>query len=193
MVTLAFGYPLLKARVLEFLARNHRYGNCPFAVDDLGEAMLGAFMRFVGLTAVASFAGIFVAAAAFKTVGLVYAHRYGHVPHMIGYSTVQIYVLGVYRGWTTNAFWRSIRVGDVEIRSRLNPWRLGVIYISNAFAILASLGFATPWAVVRTYRYRIESLEITGSAAIEAGSDRGAPEGLVGAAADDGFALDVGL
>lgn len=192
VITAGLGYPLFKARFLEFVARSHRYGERAFEADALTEPMLGAFAKCVAFGAIAFFAGVFVSFAAFEMVGLPYALAYGHLPFMVMYATAQLYVVGVFKGWTTNAFWRFVRLGDLHIRSSLSPWRLGVLYVSNAYAILATLGLATPWAALRTYRYRVESLEVT-SGPIDVASVGIAPEGTLGAAAQDGFALDLGI
>ena len=41
---------------------------------------------------------------------------------------------------------------------RLRVPKLAWIYIVNVIAVLFTLGLATPWAVIRTFRYRMKHL-----------------------------------
>jgi uncharacterized membrane protein YjgN (DUF898 family) len=58
------------------------------------------------------------------------------------------------RARTTNAVFNNLRVGPLRFECLLRARRLIWIYVSNVVVLLLSLGLATPWAVVRTMRYR---------------------------------------
>jgi uncharacterized membrane protein YjgN (DUF898 family) len=59
---------------------------------------------------------------------------------------------------TGNLVWNGLRVGGLRFRSNLKATRLLWLYLSNAVAIVTSLGLLTPWAVMRTLHYRIGCL-----------------------------------
>lgn len=56
----------------------------------------------------------------------------------------------------TNLVWNRLRMGPLIFRSTLRARDLLGLYLTNAIAILASCGMLTPWAVIRTLRYRAE-------------------------------------
>ena len=47
--------------------------------------------------------------------------------------------------------------GGIRFRSTLRARGLYKLYVVNILAIIATLGLATPWAVVRTLRYRADN------------------------------------
>ena len=57
---------------------------------------------------------------------------------------------------TTNATWNALEIGPLSFESTLGARQLAGIYLVNMVAILFTLGLATPWAVVRTMRYRAQ-------------------------------------
>lgn len=62
---------------------------------------------------------------------------------------------------STNLVWGGTRLGPIGFRSTLATWDLGKLYITNALAIVLSLGMLIPWAVIRTMRYRAENLRVS--------------------------------
>jgi uncharacterized membrane protein YjgN (DUF898 family) len=63
----------------------------------------------------------------------------------------------------TNLVWASTSLEDSRFESRLEAGPLAWIYVSNALAILVTLGLLIPWAAVRTARYRVERLSVISS------------------------------
>ena len=79
---------------------------------------------------------------------------------------------------------------ESSMRGRDYMW----IYLSNVLAILASLGFATPWAVMRTLRYRASKFAVISSGPLDGFVQAGAAGvGATGQEVAEMFDLDLGL
>jgi uncharacterized membrane protein YjgN (DUF898 family) len=68
------------------------------------------------------------------------------------------------------------------------------LYLTNALAILASLGLLTPWAVIRTLKYRADHLKVflQGELSYFQGAEASAVQ-AVGAELGDFFDMDLSL
>jgi uncharacterized membrane protein YjgN (DUF898 family) len=60
----------------------------------------------------------------------------------------------------TNATWNKIRLGPVRFFCTLKSFDLAKLYLSNAVGIIVSAGLLIPWAVIRTYRYRVDHTQV---------------------------------
>jgi uncharacterized membrane protein YjgN (DUF898 family) len=81
----------------------------------------------------------------------------------IGYSLLLLLVLIIgplFQALIANLVWNNTRLGEHRLACNQSPLRLLWIQISNFVLILLTLGFFTPWAMVRSARYRIESLSL---------------------------------
>jgi len=69
------------------------------------------------------------------------------------------------------------------------------LYVGNVLAIVATLGLAVPWAVVRTLRYRAACLRMEGEGSLDAfAAPRGAQAvSATGEELGEMFALDLSL
>jgi len=59
-----------------------------------------------------------------------------------------------------NLSWNGTRLGSGSFRSSLRTRDMALLFVTNALAILFSLGLLIPWATVRMARYRFEHLEL---------------------------------
>ncbi len=59
-----------------------------------------------------------------------------------------------------NLVWNHTRLGPLRFQSTLRGTELAKLYLTNAVAIIATLGFATPWAVIRTLKYRADNMRV---------------------------------
>ena len=73
-----------------------------------------------------------------------------------GYLIVYAYL----HAKTTNVTWNALTVGPVRFECALRGRDLIGLYLVNVVAIVLTLGLATPWAVVRTMRYRASKMTI---------------------------------
>ena len=160
ILTLGFGYPYLKARLVQFVARNHAYGATSFELGKVAGSFYGIYFKAFGLLLL-SFAVLGIAAGvtgSFK--GLRGGLSAGIVMVMIGAYAAYLLVFAYVHARTTNVIWNGLVVGPVHFECTLGARKLAGIYLVNIVAIVLTLGLATPWAAVRTMRYRAEKMAI---------------------------------
>lgn len=92
----------------------------------------------------------------------------------------------------TNLVWNHSRLGPLRFASTLTGWGLMKLYIGNALGIIVSLGLLTPWAVMRTLRYRIDHMRVMHEDELTAFRGSGA-ETVQAAGAEVGELFDVDL
>jgi uncharacterized membrane protein YjgN (DUF898 family) len=77
--------------------------------------------------------------------------------------TSYVIYLGLFsyiRARVLNATWEHATLGPIRFRCTLGARRLFRLYLENIAAIVLTVGLATPWAVVRTLRYRTENFVV---------------------------------
>ncbi|PJA25793.1 MAG: hypothetical protein COX57_01285 [Alphaproteobacteria bacterium CG_4_10_14_0_2_um_filter_63_37] len=94
-----------------------------------------------------------------------------------------------------NLFWNHATLEGMRFECTLAPARLGWIMVSNALAIMLTLGLFAPWAKVRMMRYRLDNLTLlTPPASLDAfvaGASR--PVAAAGEEIGEMFDMDVGI
>jgi len=171
VITLGFGYPYARAKLTRFTAEHHRYGTAPFALPSVIRTFYGIFLRLIGLTIVFGGALFALGAAAMAIVPV-------GAPRAILVAMMPIGMFALYLMWFSyprarvgNLIWNNLSIGggasgapEVRFENRLRARDLAWLYFVNVLALLVTLGLATPWAVVRTMRYRAEkmTLQVTG-------------------------------
>jgi uncharacterized membrane protein YjgN (DUF898 family) len=126
-----------------------------------------------------------------------------HIPYTVGISTLftVLAIYGTYIGiiayvqaHITNLVWNHARLGPLRFRATLSHVELTKLYLTNALAVVGSLGLLIPWAVIRTTKYRIERLAVVleGDLAEFQGSDT-MPVPAVGVELGGFFDLDLSL
>lgn len=50
---------------------------------------------------------------------------------------------------------RSTKLGPIKFELKFSASELAALYLTNAMAIIFSLGLAIPWALLRAYKYRV--------------------------------------
>ena len=78
------------------------------------------------------------------------------LPLYLGYVFAFAYV----RANTVNLVWNHSELGPLRFRSTLRARGLAKLYLTNALGIIASAGLLTPWAVIRTLKYRVENVRV---------------------------------
>jgi len=130
-----------------------------------------------------------LAATAFSSIGMkAYASFLIIVPIYAGYVLAFAYT----QAHISNLVWNHTRLGPLRFHSSLSARGLAKLYFTNALAIVASLGLLTPWAVMRTLKYRADHMRVIREG--ELGDFRGAEATAVQAAgAELGEFFDVDL
>ncbi len=110
------------------------------------------------------------------------------IPMYAGYVLAFAYI----QAQASNLVWNHTSLGPLRFRSSLTGRGLAKLYLTNALAILVSLGLLTPWAVMRTLKYRADRMRVIVDGDI--GDFRGAGATAVQAAgAELGEFFDVDL
>ncbi|MBA2549364.1 MAG: DUF898 domain-containing protein [Burkholderiaceae bacterium] len=94
-----------------------------------------------------------------------------------------------------NRIWNNTVLGEVKFRSLARIGPMTRIYFVNIVLLILTLGLFTPFAVIRTFRYRLESVTAVTAAGMDHFlSDVSAEEvNAAGEGAADLFDIDIGL
>ncbi len=152
--TVPFAYAALR----RFLVTHTRFGGCRGEMRGLGRAAFGIVAVAV-LALLALMVGIDVGWRVLLNVFHVdrallpaYAVVFTNLAYVAVYAHVQARL--------ANLMWNNTRVGPMVLSATLDPLAMRRLYLTNAVAVVASLGLLTPWAVIRTLRYRIANLHV---------------------------------
>ncbi len=185
-LTLGFLAPYVIYRQKRFLVEHSRFGTTHFRFHASAGDYYRIFLPILALLVVV--AGAVAAALFYKRPGVVAA-----VPSallVIVYLVAALYVPTA----LTNLTWSSISLGNHRFKCTLRLRDLLWIYLSNAVAVLGTLGLLAPWAAVRTLRYRLNRINAAGVGSFD--SVIACADQQIGAAAEelgDMFGFDLGL
>lgn len=195
VVTLGIGFPWFMARQKAFVASHHAFGTTPFECQISGRAFFGIY----------SLSGL-IASAVGIPVGILKAVVPPQISRIESLSWVgwALPVLGLYVGYaaayayiqarTTNLFWKGTCGPGMRFESSLEATRLVGLYLGNILAVACSAGLLIPWAVIRTLRYRLESIAVIIDDDMEHQANPAlTPVGATGQELGDIFNLDLGL
>jgi uncharacterized membrane protein YjgN (DUF898 family) len=149
-------FPWWIRRLKHFLVGHTRFGNVPGELHATGRQFFriyflsGLILVAAGVVTTAMFGSLRGSTDKFDA----YMFYLLSAPLYIGYVLAFAYV----QAHSGNLVWNQTRLGPLRFQSTLTGPGLARLYITNAFAILGSLGLLTPWAVIRTLRYRIDRL-----------------------------------
>jgi uncharacterized membrane protein YjgN (DUF898 family) len=156
-------YPYVSAKVKLLHVNRARFGTSAFRCGATVGAFYGIYALAVMLSMVLVFVlGIVVAASAFLgSIAMMAA-----IP--LGYLAVGAFLFAFTRAQMTNLVFNATRLdGRVALKSTITVFGLARIYALNLVAISLTVGFAVPWAVMRTLRYRAEHLALAAQDDIE--------------------------
>jgi len=165
IITLGIAYPYARARLAKFSADHHRYGSAQFALPSLTSTFYGIYLRLVGLTLLlgAAFA-VAMALLGFAAAAAGVDPRGGGLAGVmlvlgpLGAFFFYVLLFAYPRARIGNATWNHLMIGNTQVRfdSSLRVRDLMGLYLTNILAIVVTLGLATPWAVIRSLRYRAQ-------------------------------------
>ena len=104
-------------------------------------------------------------------------------------------VMAVFNARLQNLVWNGTTIGDLSFRSTVETMPLARLYIKNALLVFLTLGLYTPFAVVNTMRYRLQSMTLLAPAGLDAfmADARPGEESATGEGAVDLFDIDIAL
>lgn len=97
--------------------------------------------------------------------------------------------------WIQNSVWNHTTVADVGFRSEARVWPMARIYLVNVLLLVVTLGLYTPFAVIRSLKYRVESITVIAASDLDQFvADASAKTvAATGEGAADLFDFDIGL
>jgi uncharacterized membrane protein YjgN (DUF898 family) len=155
-----------------FVVSRTRYGLAEFRCEPstwrfYKTSMVAGLMTLGGLVLVGTAAALLFAAfrpdGAGPPAGAADAEREGALATAIVgsvYVLVVSLVFGYSQARNLDATFNATTIGPHRLVSSLSARRMALLYLGNTVAILLTLGLATPWAVVRLMRYRLESIAL---------------------------------
>jgi len=198
MLTLGFGYPYQRYRRTKFVFNNGIFGGeTPFRLE-LKDS--GGFYRVYLWQAGGVGILLGIASQIILAIGSAFLPA-AALPMVESFISLlaSLAIIAFLRAAGTNLVWSNVRLGgypsvSVYFRSTLSAPRMIWIYLSNAVAIVFSLGLLVPWASVRTVRYRLSNLNVSISGGLDsfvAGEQEKVE--AVGEEIADFFDFDLGL
>ncbi len=197
------GYPYFVCRRTEFVVSHSRYGTTPLALpwQNGVKTFYAIYIRaiFVYLSSGIVF-GLAVMGAIWV---LVFASGGGGQSGFVGLTELVLVSLifvgplsmsAYLKAEITNFVWSNVTLGSHRFESSLETGRMIWLYISNALAILLSLGLLIPWATIRMVRYRLDHLKLLGAGDLN--EFVASQQGKVAAAGEEMsefFDVDVGI
>ncbi|HET7765747.1 MAG TPA: YjgN family protein [Burkholderiales bacterium] len=192
-------YPYFKHKLMRFIAENHRFGTTHFEVADFKKPFISAYahaygfalLLILGLSAVGFAIGAMGASQGKAGGGKVLALL---VPGLAVFYGGMFLLFAYIRARTINALWKAIKIGPVRFASALRARDLMWLYFSNLVAVALTLGFATPWAVVRTMRYRASKTMVVAAGPLDGFLQAEAQQvSVAGEEVADFFGIDIGF
>ncbi len=204
IVTLGLLLPYMLYRQRKFMVENSSYGSIPFSfnatVKDFYmltlKVVLVAFVVFGALGLILSMAGGGQLLSASAVKGKEVFNGLMLIPFLMFPLTYFILVVYIQTA-LANLSWNGTRVGNSSFLSTLRTRDMIGLFVTNALAVLFSLGLLMPWATVRMVRYRFEHLQLDVSDGLE-NVLAAAGNSTVGAVGDEfgdvfDMPMDIGL
>jgi len=192
ILTLGLLTPYVLYRQKKFLTENSSYGKTPFTFNAKAKDFyILALKVFFGFIVIAALVGAISAMLLGGVSAVLHPTGQREVLAALGIipilAFILIYFLIMVYGQTAmaNLCWNNIKLAGNSLESRLSMWSMAYLFVTNALAILFSLGLLMPWAMVRMTRYRMETLTLISDGSIEDILADSANMGVVGAAGEE--------
>lgn len=196
VITGGLALPWFLARIKSFVLRHQAFGLSPFECVISVRAYYGIYLRSAGLSILLFIPiGALSALFFFKRTSLSFLPSWlilaaPIVVTYLAYAVVHAYL----QARTGNLVWNSASAAGVRFESTLGATDLAKLYLGNLLAIACSAGLLIPWAVIRTYRYRLDHFAlITDDDLVHEANPALAPVGAAGQELGDVLNLDLGI
>jgi uncharacterized membrane protein YjgN (DUF898 family) len=185
-------FPWWLARLRKFLVSKTAFGGVHANITITGRQFWGIYFRGGLLISVGGAVGGGVSAVlvgaqkAPLSLASVLVLVCVYAGYILGYAYI--------KAASANLVWNNTTLQPLRFVSTLRGRDLAWLYLSNAVAIIASLSLLTPWAVVRTLRYRTEHMQVLvdGDLTAFSGSEMSSVQ-AAGAEVSEVFDLDLAL
>jgi uncharacterized membrane protein YjgN (DUF898 family) len=197
--TLGLLFPYIQYRQKAFLVDRARFGDTPFQHRFGPKPFYWLYLKLSGLFL------LILLAAMVVIVGTVFsATRHGQLPSsMASFVTflpmltiMPLYLLTFCYALVRlhNLVWNNTQLGEHRFESRLSVRKMLWLYVSNAVAMIGTLGLAYPWAKIRLFSYRVACTTLIAADSLESfhqGTDTASS--AIGDQVSNVLDLDLGL
>lgn len=196
--TLGLIFPFIAKRQREFIVSRHTYGTSPFSF----EGQVGEFYKIYGIAVlfflpmIIAYFMIIVAAVAAQMSGGAAAPVFGGLMIVLFTAGIPLAIAGTFyfRARMFNFVWNNTSLAGNRFVGSMRPGELFVLHFVNSLVTLVTFGLLHPWAVVRTVKYQLDSLQVVPAGNIDAFVAAAQPPvSALGEAASDFFDFDLGF
>jgi uncharacterized membrane protein YjgN (DUF898 family) len=192
--------PVWHQQLKRFQHNNSWFGQTSFSFD----APIRAFYKIY----LAAAAFVFGGAALGGMLAAVFGRGLVQAAGRTGPEAVAVIVLLIFAGFfllglfirpylesrLQNLVWNNTRLGPHRFSSNVTARKLFFIMITNLVGIVLTLGLFRPFAVVRTLKYRLESVSMLATGDLDSfAASQEQPVGAVGEEAAEMFDIDIAL
>ena len=189
--------PLAHQRFKRYQHRNTRFGTTPFDFSGTPGNFYGVYLRTFGLAVLALVVAIVVVTVLGVSIGK--AESSAGRAIAIAITVVLMYVAMLFlapyfMSRLQNVVWSHTTLGPHRFQSQVAAGKLFWIYVSNAVLIAITIGLFTPFARVRTLRYKLDSVTMFAAGSLDTFvAGEATKVGALGDAAVDWYDIDIAL
>ena len=161
--------PLAHQRFKRYQHKNTRFGTAPFDFSATPGNFYGVYLRTFGLAVLA----VVVAGVLSLLLGVSF-HRAPGIGQIFGFIVIGLFMYAAMLFLTPyvlsrlqNLVWSNTTLGAHRFQSQVGAGKLFWIFVSNAVMIVITVGLFTPFARVRTARYKLESVTMFASGSLD--------------------------
>ena len=167
LVAAALSYPCFVARKEKYLAEHASYGDTMFGISlqrqDLYSLHFKAFAGFVLLLLLSGLMAEMLFGTA-RVAGAATGHLAWETGRIAALAVMCLLGLVALNGYIStiaaNLVLNHTQLAGGRLMSTTNPWNMAWIMLTNALAVVFSIGLLIPWARIRVTRYRLYNLSL---------------------------------
>jgi len=186
-------FPLWDKIFTAFKVNNSQFGTSSFKFDGTSWDFYKMYLLFLGITIGL---GVFITTLAvfFQQTGASMGTM-AVTSGLTAFSVFAVYLLmfAYYTVYKHNLMANKTSVEDVKLVSQLEITGMWWIYFSNTLLIAFTLGLATPWAKVRTARYKLERTAVICSSLDNFVAKQEKERRALGEEIGEAFDVDIGF
>lgn len=189
--------PLAHQRFKRYQHKNTRFGTTPFDFSGTPGNFYGVYLRTFGLAVLAFVVGIVLA----LLLGVSVKHTQAGAQQIVGFVIIAVFMYAsmlflapYFMSRLQNVVWNHTSLGAHRFQSQVGAGKLFWIYVSNAVLIVITIGLFTPFARVRTLRYKLDSVTLMAAGSLDTFvAGEATKVGALGDAAVDWYDIDIAL
>jgi uncharacterized membrane protein YjgN (DUF898 family) len=144
ILSLGIAFPWVQKKQKEYLVNHYSFGGEPFSAEFQAKAFYKLYLKAIGL---------FLLFIPLALLGAQIHQMVAPVIQVVGY----LLVIALVMSGTANIIYGNSALETYRFESRQKASELAWIYATKLLVIIATLGLAVPWAMIRLAQYRAES------------------------------------